>query len=193
MAKLRKSNSSSKRPAIVAAGLFGALGVTAALLWTLAPAPLSQADALTGSELTTLGTADDLAPVFEGVDLKPGQWTTIQVRQSGRTSGDLAMLADEAAAKGQIGALDHFAIGNGRGSADGALLIGPRWDQQLPSGHAQAGTGVISICLIGDLSQGPPTPRQVLRLQQLLASLHERTQARQILADSAVRTHLSAE
>lgn len=68
----------------------------------------------------------------------------------------------------------HFVIGNGTGSRDGQVEVGPRWSKQKWGAHA----GVkefnelgIGICLVGDFDITRPTPAQMQSLTQLTAWL----------------------
>ena len=68
----------------------------------------------------------------------------------------------------------HFVIGNGTGSGDGLVEIGPRWPKQKLGAHA----GVeayneygIGVCLVGDFSVKRPTAAQLQSLARLTAFL----------------------
>jgi hypothetical protein len=68
----------------------------------------------------------------------------------------------------------HFVIGNGTGSGDGQVEVGPRWSKQKWGAHA----GVkefnelgIGICLVGDFDVTHPTAAQMKSLTQLTAWL----------------------
>jgi N-acetylmuramoyl-L-alanine amidase len=68
----------------------------------------------------------------------------------------------------------HFVIGNGAGSRDGQVEVGPRWSKQKWGAHA----GVkeynelgIGICLVGDFDTTRPTRAQLQSLTQLTAWL----------------------
>ncbi len=67
-----------------------------------------------------------------------------------------------------------FVIGNGTGSGDGQVEVGPRWTHQQIGAHA----GVhlynefgIGICLVGNFSESHPTPTQMQSLASLTAWL----------------------
>ncbi len=74
----------------------------------------------------------------------------------------------------------HFVIGNGNGSGDGVIEVARRWDNQKQGVHCRNARTHdvdeygIGICLIGDLDQQPPTPRQVAATQALVAYLSRR-------------------
>lgn len=74
----------------------------------------------------------------------------------------------------------HFIIGNGRGSGDGVIEVAQRWNNQKQGVHCrnarthEVDEYGIGICLIGDLDQQPPTPRQVAATRALVAYLSGR-------------------
>jgi N-acetyl-anhydromuramyl-L-alanine amidase AmpD len=72
----------------------------------------------------------------------------------------------------------HFVIGNGNGSADGFVEVGPRWTDQLDGGHVRGGElnrVAIGICLVGNFETHLPSERQIASLKALLNFLLETT------------------
>jgi hypothetical protein len=72
----------------------------------------------------------------------------------------------------------HFVIGNGTGSADGAVEVGFRWRQQREGAHAKTDGNFmnehgIGICLVGDFNSTSPTPAQMRSLERLCRFLTE--------------------
>src|SRR5258706_7324556 len=68
----------------------------------------------------------------------------------------------------------HFVIGNGTGSRDGQVEVGPRWSKQKWGAHAgvkEFNEFGIGICLVGDFDVTRPTPEQMQSLTQLTAWL----------------------
>ncbi len=68
----------------------------------------------------------------------------------------------------------HFVIGNGSGTADGAVETGYRWRDQIPGPHTKnqdINLESIAICLVGDLEKEPPTKKQMAALMGLLEKL----------------------
>ena len=68
----------------------------------------------------------------------------------------------------------HFIIGNGSGTADGAVETGYRWRDQIPGPHTKnqdVNLESIAICLVGDLESGTPTKKQMAALLDLLEKL----------------------
>ena len=74
----------------------------------------------------------------------------------------------------------HFVIGNGTGSPDGKIEVARRWSNQKNGVHCRNGKNPdvneygIGICLVGDLDDSPPTPRQVAAARALVAYLGDR-------------------
>ena len=191
--KKQSASLAESRTAVVGGLLVLALCCTAGLLYVISPTPL-QPDAtreLAASETvqisTTPAAGDELAMIFDGINLEDGRWTNIQVRHSQRNFGNVATLAEASAREGGNGAPDHFVITNGKGGDDGKLFMTSRWDRQLPSIHHRAKNDTISICVVGDLTASTLTAKQKYRLLQLIDTLQNRTGAMTVLADSAVR------
>jgi hypothetical protein len=74
----------------------------------------------------------------------------------------------------------HFVIGNGVGYGDGRVFVGDRWPRQMHGAHCKTpgnhyNEHGIGICLIGDLDDHPPSPRQMQALARLLSFLCQKT------------------
>ncbi|MBV8780617.1 MAG: N-acetylmuramoyl-L-alanine amidase, partial [Phycisphaerae bacterium] len=83
----------------------------------------------------------------------------------------------------------HFVIGNGSGSGDGQVEVGPRWPIQKHGAHAKTPDNRyndygIGICLVGNFMETNPTPAQMHSLAKLVAFLEERYR---IPSDSVIR------
>jgi N-acetylmuramoyl-L-alanine amidase len=70
----------------------------------------------------------------------------------------------------------HFVIGNGTNSGDGQIEVGPRWPKQKWGAHDNAldnrfNTNGIGICLVGNLNETRPTPKQLHSLLRLVVYL----------------------
>jgi len=71
----------------------------------------------------------------------------------------------------------HFVIGNGHGSADGAIEVTFRWERQMQGAHAgveEFNQHGIGICLVGDFEHGHPTEKQIASLVALVNYLQAR-------------------
>ncbi len=183
--KKSRSNSSgqgkkdrlSRRNVVVMASLIGSLALTSVLLLAMSPQPLVPAPTQT---LLETEQTDILDRLFQtDVQIRPGRWQYIYIHHSTTPSGDAYTLA-------QHGFGDHFVIGNGTGSPDGAIEVGLSWSQQQPPRleGAQIGGNCISICLVGDFEQSQPTAKQIDRLRLLVDRLQRefRTPASRVLA-----------
>src|SRR4029077_2248727 len=90
----------------------------------------------------------------------------------------------------------HFIIGNGTGSADGQIEVARRWSEQKHGVHSRNGKHPdvneygIGICLVGDLDEAPPTPRQIAAAKALIAYLSTRYEIAQARAQT--HSHLAA-
>jgi hypothetical protein len=157
---------SNQRSFLFLASLVGALCCTSFVLMALAPAPLTP-DASTS--LYAIQAASQLDEIFATQrPVRRGAWRYIYVHQSRKTSTDA-----------QAGQSDHFTIGNGQGIRDGQLHLSQRWDQQLPAMAPPDGTlsepdVTISICMVGNLDESPPTYDQMRRLIELVRLLQAR-------------------
>jgi hypothetical protein len=161
----------TQRRIIVLTSLVSVLTLTSALLLALAPAPLSP-DAT--NRLFAIETPQTMDVIFQtDTPMRTGRWKYIYVHHSTTTAGNALSLA-----QGSAGVPDHFVIGNGDGSVDGEVQIGPRWNAQIaagvPSGASSVNPDCISICLIGNFDRGVPTPTQLARLEQLVGALQGR-------------------
>ncbi len=97
-------------------------------------------------------------------------WQYIVIHHSATDSGSAASFDQAHKAKGWDGLGYDFVIGNGRGTADGAVEVGYRWRQQLRGAHAGDETmnkHGIGICLVGDFSRSRPTAAQMRSLTRL--------------------------
>jgi N-acetylmuramoyl-L-alanine amidase len=70
----------------------------------------------------------------------------------------------------------HFVIGNGTGSGDGQIEVGPRWRKQKHGAHCKTPDNFyndqgIGICLVGDFRKSPPSPAQMASLTSLVRFL----------------------
>lgn len=70
----------------------------------------------------------------------------------------------------------HFVIGNGRGSGDGQIEVGPRWRKQKHGAHCKTPNNDfndhgIGICLVGDFGAYGPSAAQMASLTKLVRYL----------------------
>ncbi len=100
------------------------------------------------------------------------RWTTIVIHHSATNNGNAQVFDKFHRGKGWDELGYHFVIGNGSGSADGAIEVGPRWHKQKHGAHCKTPDNYynehgIGICLVGDFTRSRPTPRQMAALHQL--------------------------
>ena len=122
-----------------------------------------------------------LAQVFDTRKaIQAGTWRGIVIHHSGAAMGSARSIAQEHAQRGNEGLGYHFVIGNGQGTADGEIQIGPRWLDQQPGVHVSGVNAdlynrrTIGICLIGDGDRRSFTPHQLASLTRLIAALQSR-------------------
>ncbi len=119
-----------------------------------------------------------------------GRWQYIVVHHSASFTGNAALIDryHRNERKMEHGLAYHFVIGNGTGSDDGQVEIGPRWRDQLDGGHVhgdELNRVSIGVCLIGNFEQQAPSPKQLAALKGLLNFLLDKTQ----LTPEAVHSH----
>jgi hypothetical protein len=134
------------------------LSLTAALLWLVAPRPLSP------DTVRTLSATSGVPTLLDEAQASPKAWNSIELRFSGTAGGDATTTAEDAASDLPP---DHFVIGNGQGLGDGEVQVTALWDRQLPARGAR--DDVIRICLVGP---GPAaTEAQARRIAWLQTAL----------------------
>jgi len=105
------------------------------------------------------------------------KWYYIVVHHSGSTHGSASEINDWHKQRGWLGVGYHFVIGNGNGSADGAIEATFRWQQQIHGAHAGSkphNEHGIGICMIGDFGKSYPTDKQMASLVALVDYLQDR-------------------
>ncbi len=117
------------------------------------------------------------------------RWQHIVIHHSASLSGNAAIFEADHRKRGMTNGLGyHFVIDNGYGGEDGAVEIGPRWTKQFDGGHLK-GDDInrisIGICLVGDFTKAPPTPKQVASLKALLKHLRKLT----VITPGQVKPH----
>jgi hypothetical protein len=167
----KKQAQQPRRTFVVLSSLVGVLTLTSVLLRAMQGAPLT-ADAASG--LMASDSRAALEVVFNTqVAPHPARWKSIYVHHSRTPAGNAAALS-----RGDAGCGDHFVVGNGNGAVDGEIQFTRRWNLQQPADPAPGEISVdglcVSICVVGDLDRGAPTPTQLKRLEFLVQTLQER-------------------
>ncbi|HEX3871501.1 MAG TPA: peptidoglycan recognition family protein [Pirellulales bacterium] len=110
-------------------------------------------------------------------------WKYIVLHHTATESGDLETIDDahrkrtDSTGRPWLGIGYHFLIGNGQGMPDGLIEPTFRWTDQLHGAHASSREHNelgIGVCLVGDFTRDPPTPRQIASVRRLVAALVER-------------------
>ncbi|MCH8854037.1 MAG: N-acetylmuramoyl-L-alanine amidase, partial [Planctomycetes bacterium] len=116
-----------------------------------------------------------------GVDLPGGirrGWRYIVIHHSASESGNATQFDRyhrDVRGWNELGY--HFVIGNGHGSGNGEIEVGPRWWKQKHGAHCKTPDNRfndygIGICLVGDFETGsPPSSSQLRSLEKLVAHL----------------------
>ncbi len=110
-------------------------------------------------------------------------WKYIVIHHSASDSGNAASIGKyHKNEKGWVNGLGYdFLIGNGKGSRDGQIEVGNRWNDQIDGAHAgnpEYNKYGIGICLIGNFENDHPTESQVSSLLYLINYLQERCNIR---------------
>jgi len=103
-------------------------------------------------------------------------WKYIVLHHSATAAGSAAAFHRYHTKMGYGGLCYHFVIGNGNGAPDGHIEEGFRWKSQMAGTHVDVNSWYhnifgIGICLVGNLDQSPPTPKQVAALKGLVQRL----------------------
>ena len=123
--------------------------------------------------LSSTRAAIDRAPV------RRGRWKYIVIHNSGTREGNARVfdIYHRRVRHMQNGLAYHFVIGDGHGSGDGQVEVGPRWTRQINGGHVASdylNDIALGICLVGDFNRDTPTKAQVGAIEELVSYLRNR-------------------
>jgi hypothetical protein len=127
-----------------------------------------------------LGAAPLVLPADQWGVASCHPWRYIVVHHSATATGSAAEFDKMHRARGWDELGYHFVIGNGTGSGDGQVEVGPRWRSQKWGAHTghtpdnEYNNFGIGICLVGDFTDHMPTPAQLAALRSLTAYLAAR-------------------
>ncbi|WP_309380638.1 LysM peptidoglycan-binding domain-containing protein [Cerasicoccus frondis] len=131
-------------------------------------------------KIPTSNSGDALKPVIEAnrsLKIDRSRWKYVVAHHSAIEQGNAAIYGAAHERRGmENGLAYHFVIGNGIDSGDGEIEVGPRWRQQLRGGHvrdSRVNDVGIGICLVGNLENHPPTPKQRASFIQLVNYLRD--------------------
>jgi LysM repeat protein len=103
------------------------------------------------------------------------KWKHIVIHHSATRQGNAKSFDSAHRRRGMNNGLAyHFVIGNGTGSGDGTIEIGPRWRGQLNGGHVKSAWfngNSIGICMVGNFQERKPSAKQLASLQDLIKHL----------------------
>jgi len=120
---------------------------------------------------------DPVIAATRPLKIKRSRWQYIVAHHSAIEKGNAAIYEANHHRRGMSNGLAyHFVIGNGIDSGDGEIEIGPRWHKQLRGGHVRdshVNDVGIGICIVGNLENHPPTPKQHASLVMLVDYLKQ--------------------
>ena len=165
-----------RRTLLVLASLVVAMTLASGVLLMLEPRPLAPGNPIV---LTSLDTQTKPETVLFDTQTPADShgWTSIVIQQSGTSEGSAATLGKLHERIGLGGLGYHFVVGNGKGSPDGQIEAGFRWNRQLRGafsfgvGGEAANRRAIGVCLVGDGRREAPTAEQVRELVWLVRQL----------------------
>ena len=107
-------------------------------------------------------------------------WSYVILHHTATSSGSAALIHRAHLGKGWENGLGyHFVVGNGTLSGDGEVEVGHRWTDQLVGAHTRIegdltnrwNETAIGVCLVGDFTRIPPSPRQLEAAARLVRAL----------------------
>jgi N-acetylmuramoyl-L-alanine amidase len=110
------------------------------------------------------------------INVPANSWQYIVIHHSATPAGNAASFDRMHKAKGWDELGYHFVIGNGTGSGDGQIEVGPRWGKQKWGAHAKTADQRfnnygIGICLVGNFDIERPTKAQMDSVERLVGYL----------------------
>lgn len=132
-----------------------------------------------------IGPIEPLPPDVGGIPsswypkVRERNWSEIVIHHSASPSGSAAAFTAAHRNRGWTTLGYDFVIGNGTGTADGLVEVGPRWKQQAVGAHCKTKGAFynkhgIGICLVGNFDQTTPTARQLASVRKLVRFFSKR-------------------
>lgn len=181
-----------RRKHVVWVSLLASMTTVGGLLLVLDRGPRASADTVPLVEVARQSPTKSFDQIFQvQSEIQPGRWTGIVVHHSASPVGSAETLTRQHNERGYKGLGYHFVISNGQGAPDGQIVVGYRWQQQLPGVHVigpkaeQYNMNTIGICLIGDGDRREFTDAQMTHLLELISALQDRL----AIPDHAVVLH----
>jgi len=143
------------------------------------PAPVGFWSRLFGSHRSYTYLSSSTRAAIDRAPVRKGRWKYIVVHNSGTREGNARVfdIYHKRVRHMQNGLAYHFVIGDGHGSGDGQIEIGPRWTRQINGGHVASdylNDIALGICLVGDFNRDTPTKAQIGALEELVSYLRDR-------------------
>ena len=110
---------------------------------------------------------------IDAASVTPKRWKMIVIHSSATTCGSARAFDyyHRQVKHMEHGLAYHFVIGNGHGSGNGKVEVGPRWAKQIAGGHLRSDAQnevAVGICLVGSFEKGNPTQPQLEALDELI-------------------------
>lgn len=143
------------------------------------PAPEGFWSRLFGSRKSYNYLSSSTRAAIDRAPVRRGRWKYIVIHNSGTREGNARVfdIYHRRVRHMQNGLAYHFVIGDGHGSGDGQVEVGPRWTRQINGGHVASdylNDIALGICLVGDFNRDTPTKAQVGAIEELVSYLRNR-------------------
>jgi len=143
------------------------------------PAPEGFWSRLFGSRKSYTYLSSSTRAAIDRASVRRGRWKYIVIHNSGTREGNARVfdIYHRRVRHMQNGLAYHFVIGDGHGSGDGQVEVGPRWTRQINGGHVASdylNDIALGICLVGDFNRDTPTKAQVGAIDELVSYLRNR-------------------
>ena len=143
------------------------------------PAPEGFWSRLFGSRKSYTYLSSSTRAAIDRAPVRRGRWKYIVIHNSGTREGNARVfdIYHRRVRHMQNGLAYHFVIGDGHGSGDGQVEVGPRWTRQINGGHVASdylNDIALGICLVGDFNRDTPTKAQVGAIEELVSYLRNR-------------------
>lgn len=143
------------------------------------PAPEGFWSRIFGSHRSYTYLSSSTRAAIDRAPVRKGRWKYIVIHNSGTREGNARVfdIYHRRVRHMQNGLAYHFVIGDGHGSGDGQVEVGPRWTRQINGGHVASdylNDIALGICLVGDFNRDTLTKAQIGALEELVSYLRNR-------------------
>ncbi len=110
---------------------------------------------------------------IDAAAVQAGRWKMVVIHSSATDSGSARTFDyyHRHVKRMAHGLAYHFVIGNGHGSGNGRVEVGPRWQSQEAGGHLRSEAQnevALGICLVGSFQKSSPSRQQIEALDELI-------------------------